>query len=395
MNGYQEQWQKFNAELREIERSSGDLRAVFAALNEHQLESGFIRDGMDSVVRFEFCDPEDGDRCLRIQFNPERASRFTGAGITTPPPPMQSLHDGCFLCPANIHWQQEGRQLGYEFVLSSGPYTALMNPFPLLPGHLVIASKEHQGQEWSLHDSGELEPGQIIADIVELVFRAPGYAGFYNGVNAGASIPGHLHYQLFQPLQDHRRFPLEIEAAATRKKHPAQQDWCLDGYPMESMHWHGSPTEISTRATAWIEQWAAHQDQLPELTANIIAISEENGPDVSLFFVPRDRQKSEAPGLAGKVGGLEVLGELVFSTAEEQALLASGQLDYFDLEKVLSRVRTPLLSDNCRMKRSESLYKRHRFPPEIIQHAVWLYYRFNLSSRDIEDLMAERGIAVS
>ncbi len=47
------------------------------------------------------------------------------------------------------------------------------------------------------------------------------------------------------------------------------------------------------------------------------------------------------------------------------------------------------------MKRYESLYKRHRFPPEIIQHAVWLYYRFNLSSRDIEDLLAERGIAVS
>jgi len=47
------------------------------------------------------------------------------------------------------------------------------------------------------------------------------------------------------------------------------------------------------------------------------------------------------------------------------------------------------------MKRSESLYKHHRFPPEIIQHAVWLYYRFNLSCRDIEDLLAERGVAVS
>ena len=40
-------------------------------------------------------------------------------------------------------------------------------------------------------------------------------------------------------------------------------------------------------------------------------------------------------------------------------------------------------------------YKRHRFPPEIIQHTVWLYHRFNLSQRDIEDLLAERGIAVS
>ena len=40
-------------------------------------------------------------------------------------------------------------------------------------------------------------------------------------------------------------------------------------------------------------------------------------------------------------------------------------------------------------------YKRHRFPPDIISYAVWLYYRFNLSHRDIEDLLAERGIIVS
>ena len=39
--------------------------------------------------------------------------------------------------------------------------------------------------------------------------------------------------------------------------------------------------------------------------------------------------------------------------------------------------------------------KRHRFPPEIIRNAVWLYYSFNLSHRDIEDLLAERGITVS
>jgi putative transposase len=42
-----------------------------------------------------------------------------------------------------------------------------------------------------------------------------------------------------------------------------------------------------------------------------------------------------------------------------------------------------------------NIYKRHRFPPEIISYAVWLYYRFNLSHGDIEDLLAERGIAVS
>ena len=47
------------------------------------------------------------------------------------------------------------------------------------------------------------------------------------------------------------------------------------------------------------------------------------------------------------------------------------------------------------MNTSTSLYKRHRFPSDIIQYTVWLYYRFNVSHRDIEDLLAERGIEVS
>ena len=40
-------------------------------------------------------------------------------------------------------------------------------------------------------------------------------------------------------------------------------------------------------------------------------------------------------------------------------------------------------------------YHGYRFPPQIISHAVWLYYRFCLSFRDAEDLLAERGIIVS
>ena len=43
----------------------------------------------------------------------------------------------------------------------------------------------------------------------------------------------------------------------------------------------------------------------------------------------------------------------------------------------------------------EANYRGHRFPAEIISHAVWLYHRFTLSLRDVEDLLAERGIMVS
>jgi putative transposase len=40
-------------------------------------------------------------------------------------------------------------------------------------------------------------------------------------------------------------------------------------------------------------------------------------------------------------------------------------------------------------------YSRHRFPPELIRHAVWRYLRFTLSYRDVEELLAERGLDVS
>jgi len=44
---------------------------------------------------------------------------------------------------------------------------------------------------------------------------------------------------------------------------------------------------------------------------------------------------------------------------------------------------------------AEICYRRHRFPPVIIQHAIWLYLRFTLSYRDVEELLAERGLDIS
>ncbi len=43
----------------------------------------------------------------------------------------------------------------------------------------------------------------------------------------------------------------------------------------------------------------------------------------------------------------------------------------------------------------DPLYRRHRFPPEVISYAVWLYFRFPLSLRMVEEMLAERGICVT
>ena len=44
---------------------------------------------------------------------------------------------------------------------------------------------------------------------------------------------------------------------------------------------------------------------------------------------------------------------------------------------------------------SPNIYSGLRYPPEIISHAVWMYFRFTLSFRDVEEMMAARGIIVT
>ena len=44
------------------------------------------------------------------------------------------------------------------------------------------------------------------------------------------------------------------------------------------------------------------------------------------------------------------------------------------------------------MKSTRSLYHGHQYPREIISHAVWLYYRLGVSLRDVEDVLAKRGV---
>ena len=47
------------------------------------------------------------------------------------------------------------------------------------------------------------------------------------------------------------------------------------------------------------------------------------------------------------------------------------------------------------MRTSVARYYRYRFPTEIISHCVWLYFRFTLSFRDVEEMLAMRGVTLS
>ncbi|MBT4933909.1 MAG: DUF4922 domain-containing protein [Rhodospirillaceae bacterium] len=343
---YEHTWDKLNSRLREIEISGGGLDAALSELEAHQKESGFIKIGLDAVERHNFKHPEYPSRFFRIQYNPERALRFNGSGISTPPPGTEIRNEGCFLCRDNIRWQQQGTEMGYEIHMGETSYYAWMNPFPLSPTHVVIATTEHTSQEWPVCEKGKLEVSVLLNDLVELAERMPGYIGFYNGVNAGASIPGHLHFQFFKRPEDEPEFPLE--RAARQQFESGEKGKFLKNYPLDVAVWTGKPKAVLKQASQWISGWAAkNKSRIHDLTANFIVSRNTPGDDISLFFVPRDRSKTHGDGMSGLIGGLEVLGELVFSSNEDKALLDAGKIDYFSLEKTLASVRTPFFLEEA------------------------------------------------
>jgi hypothetical protein len=331
-------WTDLNERLRELEHGSG-LTAAMRALETYHLQTGFIQDNLLQVERHTFYHPDDPERFFRVQYNPRRAKRFAGSGDANGH--KATLNNGCFLCRENIEIQQDGAQLGYEIMTDGRTYLALTNPFPLLPEHIVIASREHRTQDWSLHDPRGIRTTDLIGDLVYFAHRMPGHLAFYNGVDAGASISGHLHFQCLLRPPDEPAFPLEVAGlhADGRYSEPGH----LDTYPLDAVVWRGTSADVAMRASGWLNEWAErNHPRLATLSANIIALRERSGENLLLFFVPRERGRSRPEGFSGLIGGLEVLGEIVLSSEADKAWLDSGEIDYFRLETILASVRTPL-----------------------------------------------------
>lgn len=139
--------------------------------------------------------PEMKEKCVmvggvpwRVLFNRERA-RSTRAPIDR----ASIASRPCFLCPNNrFEWQRPVGWRGYDI---------LVNPYPVLPGHLTIVAKEHTDQA--------IMPR--LMDMVDLARELDGYTVFYNGPHSGASAPDHMHFQAVPDtrLNLHRCFPFE------------------------------------------------------------------------------------------------------------------------------------------------------------------------------------------
>lgn len=338
---YDGMWDDLNRELKAIENSSGGFVRALEVLQQQQRDQGFIRDDLEFVEKYKFHHPEDLVRYFSAQYNPTRLHRFKGAGRATPPTGVNVINNGCTLCRENIEWQQDGLEAGYDIQVGSTPYIVWMNPYPLMPVHTVIATKDHVPQAWSPDGSTGAQFGieKILIDLITLSGRLPGHIGFYNGVGAGASKPEHFHFQFFKRPEPEMLFPLEI--AAQRPRNGAHV--IIEDYPVIAACWRGDAKTVAAQGAAWLRNCIAQSNgSLSSPSANIFAILDEVRQHTQLYIIPRDRRRSHSSEISGMIGGLEILGELVFLDEKEKQRLDLGEVDYHAVERILGSVRVDL-----------------------------------------------------
>ena len=327
-----------NQELAAIEQCDGNLLNVIERLSEHQLGSGFIRDDLYAVQYFDFPHPQHSERFLSVQYNPARVQRMHIHLKAPPRRRSDSVNDGCSLCSNNIEWQHRGIEMGYGIDLNGIAFNILMNAYPLMPMHIVVASNAHTPQAWDpgVTGSEQFTVNTLISNLATMAARLPGYVGFYNGDGAGASVPAHFHYQFFKRRNGGDRFPLEL--APVRQVADLVSE--VEDYPVSAMRWCGDDKqEVIARAAAWINSWL---EARPNLTANIFAMTDDSGELLQVYFVPRDKGRGNSPRMTSMIGSLEILGELVLTTANEKRDLDWGKIDYRFIARILTDVSVPL-----------------------------------------------------
>lgn len=168
------------AEIQKRQELNASRRAFPSQESVEEFTAGQLKSWGDAARRFAELKKVSvnelvcGGAKISVQFNPARIVS-TGAKVDK----KSVAARPCFLCAANRPAEQKWLDA------MGGRFQVLINPFPILRGHLTIASSRH-------------EPQRIAggyADLCRMAAALPGYVAFYNGPRCGASAPDHLHFQ--------------------------------------------------------------------------------------------------------------------------------------------------------------------------------------------------------
>ncbi|MGC9150216.1 MAG: DUF4922 domain-containing protein [Microbacter sp.] len=147
--------------------------AVEKILEQQRQDWPLVKDNYAALTRVETKKMEVEGFEMLVQFNP---SRILSSGAKVDAASIQKR--ACFLCRSN-------RPLEQKEINWRNQYWLLVNPFPIFPQHLTIASMNHVDQRIAGH----------FMDMLQLSEQLPSFVLFYNGPRCGASAPDHLHFQ--------------------------------------------------------------------------------------------------------------------------------------------------------------------------------------------------------
>lgn len=230
---------------------------------------------------------------VRLQFNP---ARIVSSGAKVDPASIAKRP--CFLCPANLPPEQRA-------VTFADRWQVLVNPFPILPAHFTVPTREHVPQR--VEDA--LVPMlQLSASLGE------GFVVLYNGPRCGASAPDHLHLQIgnagFLPIESQldelaTRFGEHVSAGIVAIHSPPRRLFLIES----SDKWGAAG--LFSRVVAALPREEGHEPLM-----NVLCWSRPAGLRVALvprakhrpacYFAEGDGRMLISPG-AVDVGGVIVL----------------------------------------------------------------------------------------
>ena len=120
----------------------------------------------------------------------------------------------------------------------------------------------------------------------------------------------------------------------------------VDTYPLTALCFEGRCEPVLHDASKWLRHWLLCSDGKGSRTANLIVTSrqaecDDAEPVLSLWVIPRHKLFRFAAGLSGQLASLEMLGEIVLSSEDDERLLRSGGLSYEMVERALAAVEPP------------------------------------------------------
>jgi hypothetical protein len=305
-------------------KSTPDFRSLVEGLIDQQRATWpMLRDAVEGLAEVKYKQLSVKGSEVFAQFNPKRivstAATVDAATIKRRP---------CFLCPDNLPPEERGVEFGADFV-------ALCNPFPVLPRHLVITSRQHIPQSIEGNFGTMLD---LARDSGESFFA------LYNGPACGASAPDHLHFQACE----RERLPIfrDIESWK-RRVWPSDSGiemFALEDYRLNALIIRGFQRDTLIRRferalRLLAETTGAEAEPMVNLVATV------NGNEWTVIVFPRSRHRPSCYDAEGDAkltvspAAIDLSGALVVPNPSHFDRIGSWDVEKIYTEVTLDRER--------------------------------------------------------